>query len=304
MGTGEIRTGDPGAASPGADLGYSVPEGGGDFMPDFSGMDSAYAIDPNMFGPNPDINASGNMFGGGFSIDDVMSVQNPNMTQFFLGGLGFETANRDRIRDLLLGRMSSYTQLGTAGIGAGAQMYGSNLQHQAAMENARIQDMIAQARFGSGGLESRALENQMAIARMPWEFKESVLGTPLVQQILSGGGAVGLGGAGGPSIGLGGMGGASMDGGMAEQELARQELAASGRRAANEASQVMGDVETATGPGMGMAVGPSQQVASNRAALMRMQTAAGEREAARLRSQQAALASRGQSLGFVGGLFG
>ncbi len=265
-----------------------------------------------QFGGRPIINAGQNMFGGGGSIDNVMSWQNPNMTQFFGFGLDHDKAMETLRQKSWADRLNSFTQLGTAGIGAGASMFGSQKQFEAAMENARIQDMIASARYGEGGLESRALEQQGALAReqmasgervagLPWQYKRDILSMPLLQQVLQG-----VGG-GGQSIGLGGISpsGASMAGGPGEQLMARREMAASGRRAADEAATVKGAVEAATGPGGGgMGGGPAGAVAANRARLMRLQTGASERAAEQQRAMDMALAARGQSLGLVGGLLG
>ena len=274
-----------------------MPPGGGGFMPDLSGMGGAFDVPTDMFGAEPSVNVGGNMLGGGGDIKDVMSWQNPNITPLLDAGMRFKLGRESNYMNLLANRMNVYGQLGSAGIGAGANMYGSYLQNQAAMENARIQDMIAQARYGAGGLESQALANQMSMAEMPWAYKREMMQTPLLQSVLGGGGQ---------RFGLGGEmpSGASLDGGMAEQEMARRELSASGRRAANEAAQIKGSVEAATGPGGGMAAGPSEQVASNRAAMMRLQAGMSERAAERQRQQEMALASRGQSLGLVSSLLG
>ena len=220
--------------------------------------------------------------------------------------------------------VNQQTSLGTAGIGAMANMYGSRLGHRAAMAGHDINRLIAEAQYGQGGLAHQAhelnvqrlaqeaaqaaaqrehaaalqgsmLASQERIARMPFEQQQMLMQTPLVQQLF------GLPGGGAPVNPFGGGG----EPGLAEEEFNRRELAASGRRAADEAASVLGSVEAATGPGgAGMAGGPAAQAAANRARLMRLQVGARERMMERDRLAQQALAERGQSLGLIGQMFG
>ena len=272
---------------------------------------------PDIWGDDPTINATPDMFGGGRQIDDIGSVQNPDMTNFLLGGMNFQSQRAQQMLDWLLGNLQQQTALGTTGMQTDAQRFGIEQQRLTAQEQNAVNEMIAKARYGPGGLEGRTLEQQAELARLGMTSQEDIArmqteasryqsdaqqrafaarvaalgGEGAIQDLLGGG-------LGGRSVGLGGLQG---DVGLGEQEFARQELAAGGRRAADEAATIKGAVEAATGPGGGgMAAGPAEQAAMNRAQLARLQVGASERQAERQRMQEMALARRGQNMGFLG----
>jgi len=169
---------------------------------------------------------------------------------------------------------------------------------QSQLARDRLGQEASESAFGrehEAGLQAGSLASQERVANIPYDFKKLLMESPLIQKI----------------FGFGGGGEYEQPrsinplAGPAEEEFNRQELASSGRRAANEAQYLQGDLESSTGPGgAGMAGGPGGTVAANRAAMMRLQTRAGERESLRQQLIERAMATRGQNIGLIGNMFG
>lgn len=287
----------PSIPTPGAGgrPGYGMSTGGGYMPAEQWGQDGGYI--PNFGGPDPTFNFDPTMMGGSTTIDKLGSRTNPNILPFYSEVLGYksrESANQRAaweamLRNKLEGRtedrnlMVAQAQYGQGGLAWEQSKLARDTLAQQASEGAFGREHATELQAGS-------LASQERVAGLPYEHQMRLMQTPLAQQI----------------FGLSG-GGENFDpgGGLAEQEFMRRDLAAGGRRAADEASYLKGELESSTGPGGGgMAGGPGGTVAANRAMMMRLQARAGERQSYRQQMIDRDLARRGQNMSFAGQMFG